>query len=100
MAHNEAQEQIDKMNWHWRNSMRPVRFFNFDARAALPFFLLLLHARWGTLFIVMFSTFIFWILEKNGLTFSSALRRLRLFFSGHDRPALMTFKKRRLRDYG
>ena len=87
------------MNWHWRNTMRPVRFFNFDARAAFPFLLLLLHARWSTLFLVTLSTFIFWILEKNGLTFGAAMRRLRLFFSGDERPALMSFKRRRLRDY-
>jgi len=99
MAHNAVQEMQDKMDWHWRNSMRPVRFFGFDARAAFPFLLLLLHARLETLFLVFCSTMIFHILEKNGLTFGAAMRRLRLFFSGHERPALMSFKRRRLRDY-
>ena len=27
----------ERENWHWRNSMRPVRFFMMDARAAIPF---------------------------------------------------------------
>ena len=99
MAHNEAQDMQDKMNWHWRNSMRPVRFFGFDARAAFPFFLLVLHARPSTLFVVFCSTMVFHILEKNGLTFSAAMRRFRLFFSGNERPALMSFKRRRLRDF-
>ena len=38
----ELQEQV---NWHWRNSMRPVRFFNFDVKAAIPLFFLLFYAR-------------------------------------------------------
>ena len=100
MAQNVVQDMQDKINWHWRNSMRPVRFFNFDARAAFPFFLLLLYARLSTLIIVCCSTMLFWVLEKNGLTFSAAMRRFRLNIVGVDRPALMTFKRRRLKDYG
>lgn len=100
MANNQVQEMQDQVNWHWRNSMRPVRFFGLDARAAFPFVLLLLHARWSTFFLVLASTFVFRILEKNGLTFSSAMRRFRLFITGNDRPALMTFKRRRMKDYG
>ena len=80
--------------------MRPVRFFNFDARASFAFLLLLLHARLSTLFLVVLSTFIFWLLEKNGLTFDAAMRRLRLNIVGMDRPALMSFKRRRLKDFG
>ena len=45
MANKEIEAIQDQVNWHWRNSMRPVRFFAFDARAAFPFFLLLLYAR-------------------------------------------------------
>lgn len=100
MAANQVQEMQDQVNWHWRNSMRPVRFFGFDARAAFPFLLLLLHARPSTLVFVFLSTMLFHILEKNGLTFSSAIRRFRLFITGNDRPALMTFKRRRMKDYG
>jgi hypothetical protein len=35
----------EKVNWHWRNSMRPVRFFGLDARASMPFFVLLVYFR-------------------------------------------------------
>ncbi len=100
MVANQIQEQQEQLDWRWRNSMRPVRFFGFDARASLSFFLLLLYFRWITFGFVLTSTIIFWILEKNGLTFSAAIRRFRLSFSGYDRPALMTFKRRKLKDYG
>ncbi len=100
MAGQEILEVKDQIDWKWRNSMRPVRFFAFDARASLAFFFLLLYARWITLFFVAASTFLFWILEKNGLTFSSAMRRFRLFISGDERPALMTFRKHPFKDYG
>ena len=100
MAVDAAQEAEEKANWHWRNSMRPIRFFNFDARAAFPFFLLLLHFRWTTMLFVACTTTLFWFLEKNGLTFSAAMRKFRLYFAGDFRPALMSFKRRKLKDYG
>tara|TARA_Y100000034_G_C6863329_1_gene393193 strand:+ start:1123 stop:1425 length:303 start_codon:yes stop_codon:yes gene_type:complete len=100
MANKEIEAIQDQVNWHWRNSMRPVRFFAFDARAAFPFFLLLLYARLITLFIAIVSTFLFYILERYGLTFSSAMRRFRLTLSGRKRPALMSIGRRRLKDYG
>ena len=40
-AAQEVENLQEKMNWHWRNSMRVIRFFTFDARAALPLPLLL-----------------------------------------------------------
>ena len=93
----ELQEQV---NWHWRNSMRPVRFFNFDAKAAIPFCFLLFYARTVTLVIAILVLILFWILEKKGLTFDAAMRSTRLFMFGNFRPALISFKYRRLKDYG
>lgn len=100
MANNQIQMMQEQVNWHWRNSMRPVRFFAFDARAAFSFLLLLVYARLITLILVIISTFAFYLLEKYGLTFDSAFRRLRSTIAGRNRPALMTFRRRRLKDFG
>lgn len=94
---NDLQEQV---NWHWRNTMRPVRFFNFDARAAIPFLLLIPYFRFITVGFAVFVTLIFWMLERNGLTFASALRRLRRWVLGENRPALLTMRRRKFQDFG
>lgn len=93
----ELQEQI---NWHWRNTMRPVRFFNFDAKAAIPFCILLFYFRISTVIFLVSVLAFFWILEKKGLTFDAAMRATRLLLFGNRRPALMGFKYRRLKDFG
>ena len=97
-----AQDDLDveKKNWHWRNSMRPVRFFNLDARAALPFLLLLVYARPITLIMTVLITVIFRILEMRGLSVPAALRSLRVWFLGDRRPAWYTYAHRKQRDYG
>jgi intracellular multiplication protein IcmT len=91
---------IEKQNWHWRNSMRPVRFFNLDARAAMPYCFLLVYARWVTLFICIVSTALFIFMERRGLTFPSALRAFRVFLLGSFRPGLNLLRQRRFKDYG
>ena len=80
--------------------MRPVRFFNMDARAAVPFFLLVFHARLYALVLTIVVTVIFRFVEKRGLTFPASMRTLRVWFIGAERPGLYSFKKRRMRDYG
>jgi intracellular multiplication protein IcmT len=92
--------QVEKANWHWRNSMRPVRFFNLDARAAMPFAILLVYARPQSLFFTLVVTTVFYILERKGLTFPAALRALRCWIIGDDRPAWVSMRQRRLRDFG
>lgn len=89
-----------KANAHWRNSMLPARFFAFDARAGIAFFALLVYARWITLFITIVSTFLFWFLEKRGLTFPSAIRAFRLWLVGQNRPAWIKLRHRKMVDYG
>jgi intracellular multiplication protein IcmT len=91
---------IEKANWHWRNTMRPVRFFGLDARAALPYCVLLVYARPITLFIAVISTIVFYILERRGLTFPSALRALRVWIIGYNRPGWLPFRHRRMIDHG
>lgn len=97
---NQVANLHEQLNWHWRNSMRPVRFFNFDARAIIPFCVLLFYARISTLVISVVVTLFFWILEKKGLTFPAAIRSSRLFIFGNYRPGLTKFRHRKLKDFG
>lgn len=92
----QAQEQL---NWHWRNSMLPIRFFNLDARAVLPFCALIFYARLVTLFFAVVITLLFWGVERMGLTFPSALRKFRALLLGNLRPALRLSKRRRFIEY-
>lgn len=100
MATAQDDLEVEKKNWHWRNSMRPVRFFNLDARAALPFFVLLVYFRPVTLVLTIIITIIFRILEARGLTFPAALRSLRVWLTGYYRPGWFTYAHRRMRDSG
>ena len=68
MATAQDDLEAEKKNWHWRNSMRPVRFFNLDARCALPFFILLVYARPVTFALTLLIVLFFWLLERRGLT--------------------------------
>lgn len=90
----------EKIHWHWRNTMRPVRFFNLDARAALPFCLLLVYFRPITLFLTFVVTMVFWFLEKRGLTFPAAIRALRSWLVGYNRMGWLSFRRRRMIDHG
>lgn len=94
-------EQQDAINWHWRNTMRPVRFFAMDARAAMAFLILLPNmARLSVWIFCLTVTFIFMILEKKGLVFEAALRRLRSWIIGIFRPAWNTIHFRKTIDFG
>lgn len=93
--------QYEKQNWHWRNTMRPVRFFGMDARVAIILFgLMPFWARpwaWGILIV---NIVLFMFLESKGLTFPSAIRKFRAWLSGPLRPAWPGFKKRKMLDLG
>lgn len=96
----EIQNLREQLNWHWRNNMRTVRFFAVDARASLAFMTLLVYARTSTLMLALISTVIFYILEKQGLTFPAALRTLRGWFTGPERPGWASAQHKRLIDRG
>ena len=87
-------------DYHWRNSMRPLKFFGLDARAAGSFLILLLHIRPWTLYLCLVVTGAFAFVERYGYTFPSALRALRCWIVGDRRPAWMHLRKRKLIDYG
>ncbi len=99
-----ASEQIDniqeKMNWHWRNTMRTMRFLGFDARAAMPLPLLLVYARLSTLILTIVFLVAFWYLEKKGLTFPAALRSIRAWVVGKERPGWISVQNKKFIDYG
>ncbi len=90
----------EESQWHWRNSMKPVRFFNIDARAAIPWLLMLIYFRWITFFISISVTTILLIVEKKGLVLPSALRAVRVWFLGPVRPSVIGIHKRKFIDYG
>jgi intracellular multiplication protein IcmT len=90
----------EKANWHWRNTMRPVRFFGLDARAVIPYLVLLVYARPITLFLTLVSTILFVMLEKRGLPFDAAMRAFRSWLVGQKRPGWLSMRRRRMVDFG
>lgn len=100
MAAEQLENLQEKMNWHWRNSMRTVRFLGFDARAALPLPLLLVYARLSTIILTIMVLVLFRYLERKGLTFPAALRTLRSTIIGNDRPGWIKAENKKFLDYG
>lgn len=85
--------------WHWRNSMKPARFFSLDARAGSTLILVLLHLRLWTLGLMVVVMAVFWVLERKGLGWFAAWRAARLWLIGPDRPAYAFYRRRKLTDY-
>lgn len=93
--------QHEKQNWHWRNTMRPVRFFGLDARVAFILFALMpFWARPTVWFIMIVNVTLFWYLETKGLTFPAAIRAFRAWIFGRKRPAWLSIRHRKMVDYG
>ncbi len=89
-----------RINWHWRDSMRPVRFFNFDGRCAFLIPLWLLYLRWSTIIFSVIVFYTFRYFEQKGLSFPAALRAFRAWIIGRDRPGLPGTMKHKFIDYG
>lgn len=100
MARASDDTEIERQNWHWRNTMRPVRFFNMDARAGIPYFVLLVYARPVTFILVILSTATFKLMERRGLTFPAALRAFRVWILGDERRGWLRLRRRTLKDFG
>lgn len=88
------------MDSHWRNTQKPARFFVLDARVFAAIFLFLVHARLWTFILALIVMLVFWIFERFGLTFESALRAFRRWILGYRRPANQRRAIRRWTDYG
>jgi intracellular multiplication protein IcmT len=91
---------IDLSNVHWRNTARSVRFFAFDARAAAPLLVTILHTRIWTLVLSIIIILFFVLLERFGLTLNIAMRRFRLWLTGPYRPATVKLFRRDFIDRG
>lgn len=77
----------------WRDSARPARFFFFDARAAFPLLLFLLHIRWWTFILAVIATGFFAFLEHKGFTVVVFLRWLRNVLAGPRKTASPWWKQ-------
>ncbi len=84
---------------HWRETYKPARFFNLDARAGVPIIGVCLHFRTWTVVLAAVILVTFYLLERRGLTLPSALRAFRAWVIGDARPALPVHYARRRIDY-
>jgi intracellular multiplication protein IcmT len=85
---------------HWRNTQRPVRFFVLDARCSFAVLFVMVYLRIWTLALAFIVMFIFWLLERRGLSFDASLRALRRWILGTRRPANHRRRRRYWIDYG
>jgi intracellular multiplication protein IcmT len=85
---------------HWRNTARPVRFFNVDYRAGVFVFVFMMHMRMWTFLLLLIVVGILWYLERRGLTMPLAMRRVRVALIGAYRPALAKLHDRPIYDHG
>lgn len=67
---------------HWRDSARPMKFFIWDARAAIPMLLVMLHPQWWTLIAAIVAMTFFSLLNRYGFTPMVFLRWLRSTIAG------------------
>jgi len=95
-----AVEYETEMDYHWRNTMKPVRFFMLDARVAIFLMLFIVHMRMWTFLTFVFVCVFFWLLERRGLGFGAAMRTFRTWILGKKRPAWLWIRKRKFHDYG
>lgn len=81
--------------------MHTVRFYAFDARAALVMIILFFRLTDPFAWLLVFMTFMFFrFLERKGLTFPAALRNFRMWIVGKDRPGLPGVLNRKFKDFG
>lgn len=62
---------------HYRNTSNRVRFFIWDAWAALPLPFLWFVKSWMMVIVALVSISFFFVLEKRGMTLPNFMRRLR-----------------------
>ncbi len=84
----------------WRDTMRPMRFFGVDARAALPMFFFIMNMSTNTFILAVAGMVVFSFLERKGLTVPAAIRTVRAWVAGPVRPAVPWWLSRRFTDYG
>ena len=83
----------------WRDSMRPVRFYLFDARLLILLVLWLFVPTWWTTAAVVLALGALRVAEARGYRLRAALRAVRARSAGR-RPALHARRARRFVDFG
>ena len=83
----------------WRDTMRPVRFYVFDARLLLFCVFWIFHPAWWTTLLLVAAAIAFRIAEARGYRFHASLRAVRCRLAGV-RPALHAWRARRFVDFG
>ena len=83
----------------WRDSMRPVRFYTFDARLLALVVLWLFAPTWWTTAAVVFAVAALRVAEARGYRLHAALRAVRAWTAGR-RTALHARRARRFVDFG
>lgn len=73
----------------WRESGRNLTFFGIDGRAMFLILLVLYRPRLWTLGVAVFGICLLIFLERKGYTIPNAMRRLRVFFTGPNKLAVM-----------
>ena len=80
--------QYPSASAHWRDSARPSKFFIFDAKAAFPLLLFLVHIALWTFVMAIFTMLFFTLLNRYGFSVDVFLRWLRSFLAGHRKIAI------------
>ena len=83
----------------WRDTMRPVRFYTFDARLLALLVLWLFAPAWWTTAAVVLAASALRVAEARGYRLHAALRALRAWTAGR-RTALHARRLRRFVDFG
>lgn len=73
---------------NWRDSAREAKFFVFDAKAAFPFLLFLVHIRWWTFIAATCTMIFFTVLNYFGFSIVVFLRAVRSFVAGPRKAAI------------
>jgi len=95
-----SQEHIVTSGIGWRDTFRPARFFMIDARVLFIILPTILHFRWYTIMATVLVAGVLYFFEKRQeMQVPGALRMLRWWFIGHDRPARPRLKRRWMIDY-
>ncbi len=83
----------------WRDTMRPVRIYAFDARLLLLLGFWVLWPAWSTTALLVGAIVGLRIAEARGYRLSAAVRAIRSWSAG-SRPALYASRERRFVDFG
>lgn len=85
----------------WRNTYKTPKFFFVDARISFFVLLALLHvALWTFLIVSAVAAFLYYFEKRRGMGLASAIRMIRSYISGPQRPAGRFGNNRFLIDYG